>query len=81
MHIQDAFHPDGISYGSAEDFSDTDSDPRSSQEKDDKDSPQTEDKFRKYLHKRFRCIGIVFSLKNSSSSKYEKTCSDCIASN
>jgi hypothetical protein len=61
MHIQDAFHPDGISYGSGEDFSDTDSDPRSSQEKYDKDSPQIEDKFRKYLQKGFHHIGFVFS--------------------
>jgi hypothetical protein len=49
MHILDAFHPDGISYGSGDDFSDTDSDSRSSQEKDDKDNPPIEDKLGKYL--------------------------------
>jgi len=33
MHIQDAFHPDGISYESDE-FDDAESDPRSSPTKD-----------------------------------------------
>lgn len=40
MHIQDAFQTDGIPYDSPDDFSDTDSDPRSSDEKFD---PPTRD--------------------------------------
>ncbi len=44
MHIQDAFHQDGISYGSGDEFSDTDSDPRSSQENFDKDNSPNKEK-------------------------------------
>ena len=45
MHIQDAFHPDGISYDSPDDFSDTDSDPRSSDDKFDKNDSPPKDEF------------------------------------
>ncbi len=34
MHIQDTFHPDGISYGSGDEYDDTENDPRSSPTKD-----------------------------------------------
>jgi hypothetical protein len=44
MHIQDAFHQDGISYESGDEFSDTDSDPRSSQENFDKDNSPNKEK-------------------------------------
>lgn len=43
MHIQDAFHPDGISYDSPDESSDTDSDSRSSQEILDKNNSPTKD--------------------------------------
>jgi hypothetical protein len=54
MHIQDAFHPDGISYDSPDDFSDTDSDPKSSDEKFDKNDSVTKDESGK------NCKPLVF---------------------
>ncbi len=42
MHIQDTFHPDGLSYESGDDSSETESNPRSSLEKpNEKISPSS----------------------------------------
>ena len=61
MHIQDAFHPDGISYDSPEEFSDTDSDPRSSQEILDKNNSPAKEESGKNELERFSSIAILFS--------------------
>jgi hypothetical protein len=73
MRIQDTFHPDGLSYESGDELSETESDLRSSHEKLNSNgsfSPPSKDPFGKnkyrksYLNNYFLLKPIVLHLKN-----------------
>jgi hypothetical protein len=49
MHIQDAFHSDGIPFESGDEFDETETSPRSSRERIDKNNSPTKDQFGNYL--------------------------------